>query len=215
MKVIAVVNEKGGVGKSTISWNLSVAAALDGKKVLLVDADTQGSTINSRGMREDSLISAVQITKRTLYKDIQGFTDFDYIFIDAGGKDTDVLRAAIMASSLGILLVPVQPSVYDMWATEETFEIIKQQRAFLDIDAYVLLNQVISNTTIAKDTKESLAALAEEKEVKVVNAKLHSLLDYKKCVSKGQGVIEYNPKGKAAQEIRDLYAEIKQYLKED
>ena len=212
MKVISVVNEKGGVGKSTITYNLAVAAALEGKKVLVIDADTQASTMSVRELRQDNLINAVQITKNTIHKDINNFSNFDLIIVDAGGRDTSVFRSAIMASSAGMLVVPVQPSAVDIWATEETFNIIQDIRTYLPIDAYVVLNQVVSNTTLAKDAKEALEEITTEKEVKILNSVLHSRMDYKKSVNEGKGVLEFNPSGKAAQEVNSLYAEIKATL---
>lgn len=213
MQVIVVANEKGGVGKSTIAWNLGVAAALeDGKKVLLVDADPQASLITGRTLREDDLLNAVQLTQKTLHKDIMQFTTYDLIIVDAGGRDTAVFRSAIMAAAGGVLIIPVQPAVYDIWATEETFNILSEMRVYLDIPAGVVLNQVVQNTTMTKEAKETLNELAQQKEVILFDTQLYSRMDYKKSIGEGKGVIEYNKSGKAASEVRLLYSEVKAIL---
>ena len=86
--IITLGNTKGGVGKTTIAVNLAVEAVKDGKTVLLIDTDPQGSSIAFRTERETDDIKAVALVSDKLHKDIQGFVSaFDFIVIDAGGRD--------------------------------------------------------------------------------------------------------------------------------
>jgi chromosome partitioning protein len=205
MKTICIGNEKGGTGKSTITANLAVEAVRAGKKVLVIDADVQQSSIDFRGIRSDKdglpQFQAVSITKNTIHKDIGSFTDFDLVLIDAGGRDTAVFRSAILAADL--LLIPVLPSQYDIWATQGTIEALDQARTFKPIEARFILNQVIPNTTVAKEALEAL----QEFEVPLLNTKLHSRVAYKQSVGEGKGVTEYE-NGKAAAEVKALYEEV-------
>lgn len=212
MKVISVVNQKGGVGKSTIACNLAVNAVNDGKRTLIIDADPQGSSLSFRAMREKDDLKAVSITQPTIHKDIGDFENFDLVIIDAGGRDNTLFRSAVTAASRGILLIPVLPSQYDIWAAEDTFKILKEARVYVDIQAYAVFNQTIQNTTISKEAKEALEELTAESDIKLLDTLLFSRVDYKKSIGQGLGVAEYQPKGKAAEEINNLYREIKGIL---
>ena len=208
MKVIVVANQKGGVGKSTISCNLGVAAALAGKRVLIIDADPQGSSATFRAVRESDDIKVISIVKPTIHKDIQDFSSFDLVIVDAGGRDSVVFRSAILAAAGGILVIPILPSQYDIWATEDTFQVLRDARTYQEIPAYALFNQVIQNTTVAKEAVETLKDMTAENEVRLLAQSLFQRVDYKKSISEGKGVMEYAPGGKAAQEVRGLFDEI-------
>ena len=208
MNVIVVANQKGGVGKSTISCNLGVASALSGHKTLIIDADPQGSSATFRAVREKDDLKVISIIKPTIHKDIQDFTSFDRVSVDAGGRDSAVFRSAILAAAGGMLIIPILPSQYDIWATEDTFNILRDARTYKDIAAYGLFNQVIQNTTVTKEAVETLKDMTVENEVRLLAQNLYQRVDYKKSISEGKGVMEYAPGGKAAQEVRNLFDEI-------
>lgn len=212
MKVIVVASQKGGSGKSTISCNIAVNASLDKKKVLLIDADPQGSTLAFRAAREINDLNAVSITQPTIHKDIGNFKNFDIVIVDAGGRDNALFRSAMTSASKGILIIPVLPSAYDIWATEDTFKILEEARSYVDINAYAIFNQAIQNTLVTSDAKKLLKEITNENDIKLLNSVLYSRVDYKKSITEGKGVIEYQPKGKAAEEMNKLYKEIKKIL---
>lgn len=209
MKIITVGNIKGGVGKSTIACNLSVEASKDKLKCLLVDSDVQQSSIDFRALRSESKelqqFQAISLVKNTLHKDLKEFKDFEVIFIDVGGRDTAVFRSAILACD--VMLIPVLPSQYDLWATDDTVEVLKDAQGFKDIEAYFILNQVIPNSNVSKDALEALNKF----EIPVLDVVLHSRVAYKQSISDGQGVTEYD-KGKAATEVKNLWKEVKKWL---
>ncbi len=212
MKVITVANSKGGVGKSTIAVNLAICAVKDGKSNLLIDSDPQGSSLSFRAIRESDDLKAVSITQPTIHKDIESFGNFDLIVIDAGGRDNTLFRSAITAAAKGMLLIPVLPSQYDIWATEETFKMLKEIRVYLDIKAYAMFNQVIANTIISHEAKEALEELTQEDNIQLLDSVLYHRIAYKKSISDGLGVIECKPYDKSANEIKSLYDEIKAIL---
>jgi len=210
VKVITVGNEKGGVGKSTIACNIAVEAVRDGLKIRLIDADTQQSCMDFRAIRSenDSLpqFQAVSITNNTIHKDVKSFKNFDIVLIDSGGRDTSVFRSAILACDF--LIIPVLPSQYDIWATQGTIEILEEAKSFKDVKSRIILNQVILNTIVSREATEAL----EKFKLPVFDIKFHSRVAYKQSVSKGTGVSEYEPGGKASEEMKIFFEEVKKEL---
>jgi polyhydroxyalkanoate synthase len=118
--IIGVLNRKGGVGKTTIAINVAATLAVAGVRVLLVDADPQASALSWSSLRErDPLFAVVGMARPTLHRELPGIAaKFDVVIIDGGPGVNDLGRAAILASDL--VLIPVQPSPYDVWAAAET-----------------------------------------------------------------------------------------------
>lgn len=209
MKIITIGNEKGGVGKSTIACNIAVEATLSGLKVLLIDSDTQQSSMDFRATRAENeklpQFQAVSINKNTIHKDVKSFQDFDLIIIDAGGRDTATFRSAIIACDL--LLIPILPSQYDIWATQGTIEALEQARGFKDIEAKLIVNQVIQNTRIAKEAIEAINVF----NISLLKTYLHARVAFKQSIAEGKGVSEYES-GKGAYEIKSLHEEVSNLL---
>lgn len=207
--VITIGNQKGGVGKSTISANLAVAGLCRGQKVLLIDADPQGSSMDFRATRETDDLTAISITTPTVHKDIARFADYDLILIDAGGRDGKAFRSAVAAAD--VLIVPILPSPYDVWATEGTIEIIREVRAYgKELPAFVLYNQT-RETVMNKETREALEQYAEDVQPLKSTLRYHEY--FKKAIAIGKGVCEYRPGSNPASEILAVLDEIQQLYK--
>ena len=204
MKIVTIGNSKGGVGKSTIATNLAVCAVKNGKKTLLVDADIQGSAQGFRSLRETDDVKCVSITSPTLNKDLKDFASYHLIVVDAGGRDSKVFRSAVAAADL--LIIPVLPSVYDVWAASDTIDVLKEIRVAKDIEARILLNMLMPNTIMGRETLDALEDYSED--APLLESKIHARASFKNCVAKGLGVVEFEPKSKAADEMRSLYNEI-------
>jgi len=208
--IITIANQKGGVGKTTIAVNLAVEAAKEGLNALLVDSDTQQSSMDFRSLRAGKDLpqfQAVGITRGTLHQDLKAFKDFDLILVDAGGRDSRVFRSAVMAAD--IVIIPVLPSQYDIWATEATIDVLREvQIVNKDLQLYLLLNQIIPNTIVGKEAAEALGEIG----VPQMSTILHARVAYKQSVSNGMGVTEHEVTGKAAQEITALWKEVLAWL---
>lgn len=208
MKSIVFAGQKGGIGKSTIACNIAVKSVKDGKETLIIDGDPQGSSIGFRAIRESADLKAVSIIQPKIHQDIEAFTNFDIVVVDAGGRDNMLLRSAIMAAANGVLIIPVLPSAYDIWSTEDTLKIIKEARVYKPIKAYAVFNRTIQNTKVAKEAHEELNKLLVKYDIEIFNTVLYNRVDYSQSIGEGMGVIEYKPEGKAAEEINSLYQEI-------
>ena len=213
MKVISILNQKGGVGKTTISVNLASAIAKKGKSVLLFDADPQGSALDwfaSRSDEMEPLFPVVGCAKPNLHKTIPDLgKGRDVVVIDGAPRVTDLARAAIMASDL--VLIPVQPSPYDVWAAEEVVKLIKEAQIYRpEIQAAFVINRKIAKTAIGRDIVDALEGF----EIDVLDSTLSQRVVYAESAAVGVAVFEQDSKSYATREVNRLAKEVLNVLGE-
>ncbi|HUO54160.1 MAG TPA: ParA family partition ATPase [Rhodoblastus sp.] len=200
--IVGVLNQKGGVGKTTIAVNLASSFSQAGQRALLVDADPQGSALAWSAARErEPDFVVVGMAKPTLHREIPALArNYDVVVIDGAPRVNELGRAAIMASDL--VLIPVQPSPYDVWAAAETVQLIREARQFKEnLRAAFLVNRKIANTAIGRDFH---AALAQFPETPVLDVGLAQRVVFAESAARGLSVLEAAPRGEAAREIQRL-----------
>lgn len=204
--IIGVLNQKGGVGKTTLSINISAALANEGKRVLLIDADPQGSSLDwSSARSDDPLFPVVGFPRANLHKEIQLIgKGYDHIIIDGPPRVTDLARSAIMASDL--ILIPTQPSPYDIWASEEIIKLVDEARVFKEnIKSVFVINRKIANTAIGRDAREALAGY----QVHVLKSTITQRVVFAEAAASGLSVFESDIGGISGKEIQALVDELK------
>ncbi len=208
--IVGVLNQKGGVGKTTLSVNLAACLARTGARVLLIDADPQGSALDWAAARQgEPLFSVVGFPRATIHKEIaQLGQGYDHIIIDGPPRVTDLARSAIMASD--IVVIPVQPSPYDIWAAEEVVKLITEARVYKEnIKSVFVVNRKITNTAIGRDVREALAAYP----IHVLNASIAQRVVFAEAAAQGQAIFEIEPTGPAVAEMEAVAAELLEYAK--
>lgn len=204
--IIGILNQKGGVGKTTLSVNLAGELVRRGGRVLLIDADPQGSALDwsaARGDR-DPLFPVVGLPRPTIHKEIGRLVvGYDHVLIDGPPRVSDLARSAIMASDS--VLIPVQPSPYDVWSAGEIVKLIDEASAFKELRKTVfVINRKIVNTAIGRDVAEALSGFP----IPVLKSVISQRVIFAEAAASGQVVHEIDPRGPAAREIDQVMDEI-------
>jgi chromosome partitioning protein len=203
--IYAFLNQKGGVGKTTLSLHVAGALARSKSRVLLIDADPQQSAMKWSAVRSGEItFSVIGMAKATLHKEIVSLSaDYDHVVIDGPPRVTELARSIILAAD--VVVIPVQPSPFDVWAAAETVELIKEARIYKEnLKAVIAINRKIVNTAIGRDVREALAGL----EIPILDTDVSQRVGFAEAVAGGQTVLDTDPDGMAAREVISLVREL-------
>lgn len=196
MKILSFVTQKGGSGKTTLTVNCAVAAVKSKNRVLILDMDAQGTAEAWYQDREDEFPQLVKIQGKDLDKALKlaEKQKFDWVLIDTPGRDEPSQAAAIRASDFCI--IPCRPSPADMKATPPTAETVRR----LGKTAAFVLTQTPPRSFRIREAETGLSVLGTVCPIPIVlrNA-------YQDAQGMGLGVTEFEPNGRAAKEITELW----------
>lgn len=216
-KVVTICNQKGGPGKTTLTIQLAGTLARRGYKVLVVDADPQGSATRWAASAEDSdpfpcPVVGLSAANTKVHREIQKLIDdYQYILIDCPpAVDSPIPQSALLISDLA--LVPVVASPLDMWASVGIRKVIENAQVFNQtLDARLVLNQYQPNTTLARESLHVLPDFG----IPVLKYSLGDRQVYRQSAVFGQTVHHFGSQAKdAIEEIEAVATEVLALLAE-
>jgi len=208
MTTIAVINQKGGSGKTTIATNLAHALKRANAKVLLVDSDPQGSARDWNEANEGGILPVVGLDRETLPTDLMAIKGgYDFVIIDGAPQVARLAAAAVKACD--VVLIPVQPSPYDIWAAEDLVDVIKARQEVTDgiPKAAFVISRSIKNTRLSGEVTEALNGYY----LPIFEHGTTQRVIYPTSASEGNTVFS-DPDGPAAKEIEAIAEELMEFI---
>ena len=185
--IISILNQKGGTGKTTLAVNIAREYTKRSFKTLLVDSDSQGSALRWHEKSGGELIDLTCLPVTTLDKDVIKFKDrYERIIIDGIPRVSPLTVCAIKAADM--VLIPVQPSPYDIWATEDLVRLVKERIEITEgkLKTAFVISQNIKGTILGKEIAHELEVLG----LPVLTSQTYFRQEYKKAVKEGRTVCE-------------------------
>lgn len=197
MPVISLVTQKGGCGKTTLTTCLAVAASGAKRKVIILDTDPQATSSQWWESRDDDAPFLVEVAGDEVQKAVTAAKEkgYDTIFIDTPARAEPINAAAARAADF--CLIPCQPTLADMRAQDPTVQMMKR----LDKRGGFILTRCPPRGTRTKEAAQGLAVFG----VPVAPVHIGNRAAYPDAYGNGMGVTEYEPSGKAADEIKALW----------
>jgi chromosome partitioning protein len=206
--IIALLNQKGGVGKTTLALHLAGQWAGKGKRITLVDADPQGSALDWSQHRAREglprLFGVIGLARDTLHREAPELAhDADHVVIDGPPRVAGLMRSALLAADL--VLIPVQPSPLDGWGSAEMLALLREARIYRpQLIARFVLNRCATRTVISRQTAETLA----DHDPPALAATIGQRVVFADAAQAGRLAFEVDEDSLAAREIAALAAEI-------
>jgi chromosome partitioning protein len=202
MRTWAIISQKGGQGKTTLATGFAVEATREGAAVVILDTDDRQGTAsyweNARQTDDVTVVNTgIAVLPLNLAKAKKGMADL--VIIDTPANSRDIATEATNAADF--VLIPVVPRAFDIASVLQTVKQVRQEGT----PFAVVLSMVKHTGSEAEDTAASFASMG----VTVLTTRLHDRKDYSNAAALGKSPTEYDPRGKAAAELRAAYAEIK------
>lgn len=206
--IVAFLNQKGGVGKTTLALHLAGQWAREGRRVTVIDADPKGSALDWSEQRAREglprLFGVIGLARDTLHLEVPELArSIDHVVIDGPPHVASLMRSALLTADL--VLIPAQPSPIDGWASSEMLKLLGEARIFRPhIAARFVLNRCAARTIIARETAEGLA----DHDPPALISMIGQHVAFAAAARTGRLVSDIDDNSQASREIAALAAEI-------
>jgi chromosome partitioning protein len=204
--ILSVLNQKGGTGKTTIAIHVGMAWIRQGARVLLIDADPQGTALDWSEARSAATpaLPVLGLPRPTLHREIPALAEnYDHVIIDGPPQTEAIVRSAMMAADL--LVIPVQPSGVDVWGARPIVALlVDAQVANPKLKAVFAINRKVSKTFLSRAVLEALKVYR----LPVLTSALIHRVAFAESIGSGRTVFDIDPGSVASVEVTALAKEI-------
>jgi chromosome partitioning protein len=202
--VISFINQKGGVGKSTLSINVAACLSMLGQRVLLIDADKQGTASTWASLRDETAFQVVSMARENMARDaLKLAAEYDFTIIDGPPQAEAISRSCIVASDL--VVVPIEPGGASRWSSELTLRQLREaQELKPTLKCGFVVSRKIGATVLGRDTR----SMAADAGIPTFDTEIEQRIAYAEALTMGKTVFEWSGGGPAVIDIQNLTHEL-------
>jgi chromosome partitioning protein len=202
--IVAFVNQKGGVGKTTLAINLAAALKRKNVRVLLIDTDPQGTALQWKSLEGNIAFEVEHLPRPISRAEIQPFLpNHDYIIVDTPPAIGQISRSVLELADLAV--IPLAPSPLDIWASRRTAEMIEEaSKKNKAMKGKLLIYRRIAQTRLGREARDALNEFGLE----VFETEICQRIAYVEAMLSGVSVMQYSPSSAAAEEMESLCKEV-------